>query len=588
MRNSTYWKGRFEQLEEAQLKKGAEFYANLEKQYNSAISEVEKDLARWYTRYAKENKITLAEAKRQLSKRELAEFRMSVEEYIEKGKTLNYSKEWESALEKASVKFHVSRLEALKIQMQQQIEFLGAVKNDGLTDLVKGIYSDGYYKTAFEIQKGLGVGHDFMKLDSNTVGKIITKPWASDGKNFSARIWDDRTKLVNEINDTLAQNIARGVDPQISIDSIAKKFGVSKFQAGRLVMTESAFFASESSKDSMKELGVEQYEILATLDSKTSEICRDLDGKVYDLKDFESGVTAPPFHPYCRSTTFPHFEDFNDGVRASRDKDDEGYYKVPETMTYRTWHEKFIDNGDKSDLVPIKPKDLPKVVDTVSDKIADIIAMADLDNIVLKRLKDLGVEELPYTAHAEALTDDEIIKQIAGGDKTDGSCVSMAFAYTANKHGLDVLDFRGGVSQKFFSSNFNIDEISKFDGLKVKITRNENDLFACEELLADAILNKEYILITGRHASVIKKVSDTEYEYLELQSSQLSGWHKVPILKNLIKNRFGGKVKSGKYAYKTWLFDVESFKDNANFYKMLEFVNTKKDKQMKGTSGYAK
>lgn len=588
MRNGTYWKGRFEQLEEAQLKKGAEFYANLEKQYNSAISEVEKDLARWYTRYAKENKITLAEAKRQLSKRELAEFKMSVEEYIEKGKTLNYSKEWESALEKASVKFHVSRLEALKIQMQQQIEFLGAVKNDGLTDLVKGIYSDGYYKTAFEIQKGLGVGHDFMKLDSNTVNKIITKPWASDGKNFSARIWDDRTKLVNEINDTLAQNIARGVDPQISIDTIAKKFGVSKFQAGRLVMTESAFFASESSKDSMKELGVEQYEILATLDSKTSEICRDLDGKVYDLKDFESGVTAPPFHPYCRSTTCPHFEDFNDGVRASRDKDDKGYYKVPETMTYRTWHEKFIDNGDKSDLVPIKPKDLPKVVDTVGDKIADIIAMADLDNIVFKRLKDLGVEELSYTSHAEALTDDEIIKQIAGGDKTDGSCVSMAFAYTANKHGLDVLDFRGGISQKFFSSNFNIDEISKFDGLKVKTTRNENDLFACEELLADAILNKEYILITGRHASVIKKVSDTEYEYLELQSSQLSGWHKVPILKNLIKNRFGGKVKSGKYAYKTWLFDVESFKGNANFYKMLEFVNTKKDKQMKGSSGYAK
>jgi SPP1 gp7 family putative phage head morphogenesis protein len=588
MRNSTYWKGRFEQLEEAQLKKGAEFYANLEKQYNSAISEVEKDLARWYTRYAKENKITLAEAKRQLSKRELAEFRMSVEEYIEKGKTLNYSKEWESALKKASVKFHVSRLEALKIQMQQQIEFLGVVKNDGLTDLVKGIYTDGYYKTAFEIQKGLGVGHDFMKLDSNTVNKIITKPWASDGKNFSARIWDDRTKLVNEINDTLAQNIARGVDPQISIDSIAKKFGVSKFQAGRLVMTESAFFASESSKDSMKELGVEQYEILATLDSKTSEICRDLDGKVYDLKDFESGVTAPPFHPYCRSTTCPHFEDFNDGVRASRDKDDKGYYKVPETMTYRTWHEKFIENGDKSDLASIKPKDLSKVVDTVGDKIADIIAMADLDNIALKRLKDLGVEESSYTAHAEALTDDEIIKQIGGGDKTDGSCVSMAFAYTANKHGLDVLDFRGGVSQKFFSRNFNIDEISKFDGLKVKTTRNENDLFACEELLADAILNKEYILITGRHASVIKKVGDTEYEYLELQSSMNSGWHKVPILKNLIKDRFKGKVRSGKYAYKTWLFDVESFKGNANFYKMLQYINTKKDKQMKGTSGYAK
>lgn len=582
MRNSTYWKGRFEQLEEAQLKKGAEYYANLEKQYNSAIANVEKDLARWYMRYAKENKITLADAKRELSKRELAEFRMSVDEYIEKGKTLNYSKEWERALEKASVKFHVSRLEALKIQMQQEIEFLSASKTKGMTDLLTHIYTDGYYKTAFEIQKGLGVGHDFMKLDSNTVNKIITRPWANDGRNFSARIWDDRRKLVNEINDTLAQNIARGVDPQISIDAIAKKFGVSKYQAGRLVMTESAFFASESSKDSMKALGVEQYEILATLDSKTSEICRDLDGKVYDMKDFESGVTAPPFHPYCRSTTCPHFDDEFIGKRASRDSDDQGYQLVPENMNYHDWKEIYIDNKKTFD----DWSKSHKVVLSTDDSISDIITMAELDNIVFKNLRDENVKAVPYTAHSEQLSDDDIVKQISGGDKTKGSCMSLAFAYAGNKHGLNILDFRGGNSQDFFSLSSNIDKISKFKGLNVTSKIDYSELRASEELLANAVENKEYILVTGHHASIVKKVGD-DYYYLELQSHYSNGWKKEPLY-TMIHERFKGRVRSGKKPHKTWLFDVLSFKNNSNFYKMLEFINTEKNKQQKGAGGYAK
>lgn len=376
MKSKDYWNNRFVQLEEAQLDKGASYFANLEKQYTTAISSVEKDLAKWYTRYATENNISLTEAKKQLTKGELAEFKMSVEEYIEKGKTLAYSNEWSAALEKASVRFHVSRLEALKLQMQQQIEFLGAVENDGVTNLMKSIYTDGYYKTAFEVQKGLGIGHDFMKLDSNTVNKVISKPWASDGRNFSSRIWENKQKLVNELNDTLAQNIARGADPQETINAIAKRMNVSKSQAGRLVMTETAFFASESSKDSMLKLGVEKYEILATLDSHTSNTCRDLDGKVYDLKDFQSGVTAPPFHPYCRTTTVPYFEDAEDGVRASRNENDEGYYKVPENMNYREWEKTFVDGGSKSDLVKVKPEDLSKVIDNKPKTFGE--AMKDL------------------------------------------------------------------------------------------------------------------------------------------------------------------------------------------------------------------
>ena len=113
-------------------------------------------------------------------------------------------------------------------------------------------------------------------------------------------------------------------------------------------MTESAAIASAAQKDTLKELGVEQYEILATLDGKTSEICRDMDGKVFDMKDYEVGVTAPPFHPNCRSTTVPHFDDeFTDGEeRAARNEVTGETYYVPANMKYREWEKKFVEDYD--------------------------------------------------------------------------------------------------------------------------------------------------------------------------------------------------------------------------------------------------
>jgi SPP1 gp7 family putative phage head morphogenesis protein len=143
-----------------------------------------------------------------------------------------------------------------------------------------------------------------------------------------------------------------GADPQKAIDAISKKMMTSKYNAGRLVMTEEAYFNSLSQGDMFKELDVEKYEIVATLDSHTSEICQDVDGKVFPMSEYESGVTAPPFHVYCRSTTAPWFpEDYGvKGERAARDTDDDKTYHVPANMSYDDWYKKFVENDDKSDL----------------------------------------------------------------------------------------------------------------------------------------------------------------------------------------------------------------------------------------------
>lgn len=352
MKSASYWAKRFELLEKSQNKSGKTYVSRISKEYDKAINQLEKDISSWYARFAKENEISYAEAKRLLNSRELKAFRMDVNEYIEKGRSLD--PKFKKELEQASAKVHVSRLESLKLQVQYEAERVAGTFSGTFDEYAKNTYSTQYYRTAYEIQKGIGVGWDFMKLDNNTLEKVISKPWATDGKNFSARVWDNRSKLVRELHSNLTQGIIRGESPQKMINRLRDRMNVSRSSAGRLIMTETAFFSSAANRDVYKALEVEKYQILATLDSRTSETCRDMDGKVFNRGEYEVGVTAPPFHVYCRTTTVPYFED-NETTRAARNPEGK-YYKVPSDMSYRDWEKTFVEGGSKEGLEPVTPE----------------------------------------------------------------------------------------------------------------------------------------------------------------------------------------------------------------------------------------
>lgn len=354
MKTPEYWAKRFNLLEQSQHDRGAAAFSEIDRKYRTAEREIERKIAVWYQRFADNNGITLQEAQKWLSGKDLEEFKWDVNQYIRYGQENAVNGTWVKQLENASARFHISRLEALKIQCQQDIEVLFGGQKDVFDQVMSDVYRSAYYRTAFEIHRGVGVGWDFATLDSKTISKIINKPWAVDGTNFSDRIWSDKQKLLSELDSTLTQNIVLGQDPQKAIDTISHRLGVSKANAGRLVMTEEAYFASEAQNDCFKELDVEQYEIVATLDSKTSEICRMMDGKVFKMSEWKVGVTAPPFHPWCRTTTVPHFDDeFDVGERAARGADEKTYY-VPANMKYADWEKAFVQ-GNKTEIEPVQP-----------------------------------------------------------------------------------------------------------------------------------------------------------------------------------------------------------------------------------------
>jgi SPP1 gp7 family putative phage head morphogenesis protein len=344
MANKKYWSKRAEYLTNNLLNKGEEFYDNLVKSYDLAVSNITKEINTFFMRYAEENKITLAEAKQLLNKKELKEFRNNVISYINKAKAKNYNDDWQQMLENESIKHRIKRLEALKFQMQQEVENVMAIENMGLEKTLKDIYMDGYYKNIYEIQKYFGFGYPFAKLDTDKINKLLAKPWAPDGSNFSKRIWGDhRPQLVQKLNKDFTQAIIRGDAPNKIISQISKEFDVAKSRAANLIQTESAYFASISTRDAFKETGIEKYEILATLDNRTSEICQEMDGKVFSMSEYEVGITAPPFHNFCRTTYIPIVDDDLAQGETRIAKDNlKGKYKVPANITYKKWFDKVL------------------------------------------------------------------------------------------------------------------------------------------------------------------------------------------------------------------------------------------------------
>lgn len=356
-RTSAYWQERFKQMEKAQHDTSVQKVQEIQEQFDRSLATINGKINAWYQRLADNNGISMQEARKLLNARELKEFQWNVDDYIKYGKENKINGAWEKELENASARVHIGRLEALKIEIQQEAEKLYGNCTDEIDQHIRNIYTSDFYHTAYEIQKGVGVGTTINRLDPRTVEMIVCKPWAVDGKNFSDRLWENKTKLINNLHNSLSRMCITGEAPDRAIAEISKQMKVSRAQAGRVVMTESAAVANKARQDCMKELDVEQFEVVETFDSHTCEFCGSMDGKHFSMSEFQIGVTAPPFHPNCRGCTCPYFGDEFDSVgeRAARGEDGKTYY-VTGDMTYEEWKNSFVDDGVSDEKFTTKRK----------------------------------------------------------------------------------------------------------------------------------------------------------------------------------------------------------------------------------------
>lgn len=349
MRNADYWRGRFSILEDSAHREAQRTIQDMEELYLDAQRSVQKEIESWYARFAVNNQISLTDARKWLTAGQLEEFHWSVEQYIKIGEQAGLDAAWLKKLENASTRFHISRLEAVQTGIQQQLELLYGNQVDSLDALLKKVVGNGYTHTAFEVQKGVGLGWDITGLNQKKLETLLSKPWTTDGRTFRDRCWLNKNDLVGSVSKSLTQGLLRGDSPAKITTAIQKQFGVHRYKAGRLVNTETTYFNAVATKECYKDLDVEMVEIIETLDSHTCSICGGLDGKVIPISQYEPGVTVPPFHPNCRGTTAPAIDPKYAGERAARNADGDVYY-VPANMKYADWVQTFVNGGSKAGL----------------------------------------------------------------------------------------------------------------------------------------------------------------------------------------------------------------------------------------------
>jgi len=250
-------------------------------------------------------------------------------------------------------------------------------------------------------------------------------------------------------------------------------------------------------------------------------------------------------------------------------------------MNYSKWKEKYVTNSDNSGIIGKQPK---KAINGIKQ-----FKVQQKNSQTVENLNNIKIEYNPVKKLKGQLTNEEIIQKISGGDETKGSCSSVALTYIGNKNGLDVNDFRGGESQSFFSTPRNV--LQMCDDLKIKyeMELNYNDTLGAMNLLNKVEEGKEYYLLTGAHATIVRK-TEGKLQYLELQDKTDNGFKQ--FTSQTLKKRFGCKqthtIQGYKAKARSLLINVEEFTNKNEFKKILGYINTLANKQLKGVNGSAK
>ena len=233
------------------------------------------------------------------------------------------------------------RLKMLLKQIDERLQIIFELEEVYTWSALRYAYEEEYYRGIFNIQQAVGHGAGTYYIAPDMVEMAISTAWS--GASYSDRIWKRKKELRKNVEEILRKGMLMGHSNGRMTKQLAERMDVSLRQAGRLIRTETCYVANQATLQSYKELEVDEYEFLATLDLKTSAACRALDGKRYPRKKAQVGLNYPPMHPHCRSTTIPVLEEI-EGIEETRiAKDADGkYYKVPKSMKYEEWYEKYV------------------------------------------------------------------------------------------------------------------------------------------------------------------------------------------------------------------------------------------------------
>lgn len=256
-------------------------------------------------------------------------------------------------LDSAPYASRIERYERLQQEVGKLSTRLYKAEKQASSEFYGEFISDAYYHSIFNLHQQAGVAFEFNKIDPAEIQEIQNMPWL--GANYSQRIWGNTQQLADELQKELAVGLLTGRSSHETADAIDARFKKGKHNARRLVRTEANHFHTEMEAKAYEEADVEYYRFLATLDLRTSSICRSHDGKIYKTSERIKGKNYPPLHPWCRSDTIASDDPewLAGRVRSARDPVTGKTIHIPGDMTYNDWYEKYVKPKYKVDNLDI-------------------------------------------------------------------------------------------------------------------------------------------------------------------------------------------------------------------------------------------
>ena len=538
---SEYWINREKEKLKAHLGDVTKTEKILLRNLKKASKDIEEEIYKLYSRYSKDNRLSYAEANKLLTGPKYKEWRMDLKDYVDEI-TKTDNKELLLELNTLSAKSSITGLEEQLYQIQKILDRDYIFKHKEVKKLLKAGVKNSFTQTAYTIENLNGFHSSFSMINQKDIEDTINLPWS--GKNYSSRLWANRTKLKDKVQEQIVQATIQGKDLRQCIKELSETMEATREVTKRLINTEHAYACSQGDLKMYEEFGIDRYEYVATLDSKTSNICRSLDGKVYKRNEAISGVNFPPMHPHCRSTTVPaDVETLGDETRIAKDskgnyiylKDDTSYKDYRKALETGDWNN-IKANDPNKDFIKEKTtkknllnsqKQAEKLISIAKEK--DIVITKDLQSIIDKTNGRLA--GLDYRIKST----DSLVRKLIDKSELKGISVDEYASKIT-----DILRYTNVSTTKNFTSDYYsiIDNLIKKSYNIVEVTNTLGDINASYRGINCLVSDKDgYVFELQFHTEEslnIKEVNHKLYEEARLKTTNKA--RRLELYKEMQKN----------------------------------------------------
>ena len=298
-KHNNYWQKRSDDIMRYIDSTDIDMFAELQKIYAEESAKIQHDLFAFVTKYADDNKMSYSDALRRLRGVDLSDYQANAEKYR---KQAEKDPELLKRLNEQYASSKVTRFDALNLEMTYKIGVMQGIIEKSFENYLKSTAKYAYRKI---------MGGNSGALNEPALKELINTPF--NGYNYSEQIWGNTDNLAKDLREVLKRGFIRGDDVRSMAAELSKKYNVARARAQTLIRTDGTAIVNRSAIKRYEESGLEFYRISVHMDNRTSQICKRInrENKRYRIDEFETGVTAPPFHYNCRSAVIPDEDELN-------------------------------------------------------------------------------------------------------------------------------------------------------------------------------------------------------------------------------------------------------------------------------------